>query len=90
VPGIFNYTTNTTNSTYMLNTNMLSFQDADLFCQDQGGRLVSYRNLAEQVGHVCCCGCWLAMSAGFTMKVVFAWPCKLGLHSRLAILARAR
>jgi hypothetical protein len=47
---VFNYTSNKTNSTYHLNTNLKSYADADLWCQDAGGKLVSYGSLAEQVG----------------------------------------
>ncbi len=47
---MFNYTSNKTNSTYHLNTNLKSYADADLWCQDAGGKLVSYGSLAEQVG----------------------------------------
>lgn len=46
---MFNYTSNKTNSTYHFNTNLKSYADADLWCQDAGGRLVAYGSLAEQV-----------------------------------------
>jgi hypothetical protein len=50
VPGIFNYTTKTTNCTYQLNTNPMAFMDADMYCQDQGGHLVSYGGQLAQTG----------------------------------------
>jgi hypothetical protein len=38
----------TTGSTYMLNTKNMTFDDAESFCNDQGGHLVAYNNLEEQ------------------------------------------
>jgi hypothetical protein len=49
-PGPFySFTSNRTNSTYILNTKPATFTDAEAFCSDQGGHLVSYGNLREQV-----------------------------------------
>jgi hypothetical protein len=39
---------NNTKSTYILNTKPMGFEEAETFCQTQGGHLVSYKNLREQ------------------------------------------
>jgi hypothetical protein len=45
----YNFTSNSTNSTYILNTQPATFANAESFCSDQGGHLVSYGSLKEQV-----------------------------------------
>jgi hypothetical protein len=40
---------NTTKSTYVLNTKPMAFEDAETFCQTQGGHLAAWNNLAEQM-----------------------------------------
>jgi nitrous oxide reductase accessory protein NosL len=46
---VFNYTSSKSRATYMLNTNLLSQEDAQTFCNDQGGHLAGYDSLAEQI-----------------------------------------
>jgi hypothetical protein len=46
--GPYNYTSNMTNATYVLNTQPALFNDAETYCTDHGGHLVSYVSLAEQ------------------------------------------
>ena len=46
----YTFTSDVTNNTYILNTAPAKFTDAEDFCTDQGGHLVSYGSMAEQVG----------------------------------------
>jgi hypothetical protein len=48
-PGAYIYVSNTTNSTYILNTTKTDFKAAQRACNNQGGHLVSYSSAAEQV-----------------------------------------
>jgi hypothetical protein len=42
------YVSPTTNQTYLLNTKLMNFSEAELYCNDNGGHLVSYLSQAEQ------------------------------------------
>lgn len=47
--GSFVYVSNTTQATYILNTTQSTFHEAQAVCNDNGGHLVSYLSLEEQV-----------------------------------------
>ncbi len=47
-PGVFWYTSEITNSTYILNQFAGNFTNATSFCNDNGGHLVSYVSVEEQ------------------------------------------
>ena len=49
-PGAYVYTSNTTFDTYILNTTGSSFQEAECACNANGGHLVFFDSLQEQVG----------------------------------------
>jgi hypothetical protein len=46
--GTATYTSNVTNSTYMLNTSPANFLDAETNCRLNGGHLTSYASAEEQ------------------------------------------
>lgn len=48
MPNVFNYTSNSTKHTYMLNTHLTTFSAAHQFCNDSGGHLAGWDSLAEQ------------------------------------------
>ena len=54
VPGNFSYISPLFKNTYVLNTNPMAFQQAELFCNENGGHLVSWESLQEQVNDSCC------------------------------------
>ncbi len=45
---MFRYYSATYNSSYLLNTNLLDFTAAELYCRRQGGHLVSWSDTSEQ------------------------------------------
>jgi hypothetical protein len=45
---VYIYESSTTNNTYMFNTMLLNQSDAETYCQDNGGHLVSYAGADEQ------------------------------------------
>jgi hypothetical protein len=59
VPGNVSYTSPLFKSRYVLNTNPLSFEQAEIFCNENGGHLASWESLQEQ--RVRCP--WLPMAA---------------------------
>ena len=48
-PAMYVYVSNTTNSTYLLNTTMVNMITAQRSCNANGGHLVPYQSLEEQV-----------------------------------------
>ncbi len=49
-PGLFYYTSNTTNNSYILSTfENNTWAQAQQFCNDRCGNLVSYSNVEEQL-----------------------------------------
>jgi hypothetical protein len=49
VPDTFVYKSNTTKSTYTLNTHYMTFEDAQQYCNDTGGHLAGWDSRAEQL-----------------------------------------
>jgi hypothetical protein len=45
---VYIYESSTTNNTYMFNTMLLNQSDAETYCQDNGGHLISYAGADEQ------------------------------------------
>lgn len=48
-PGIYYWTSDMSNNTYILNQFVSNFTVAQQFCNDNGGHLVSYNSLEEQL-----------------------------------------
>ena len=48
-PQVYDYFSNTTNATYLLNTNASIGAAAEAWCTTQGGHLAAYSSLEEQV-----------------------------------------
>lgn len=63
-PGVFNATLNKFRASYMLNTSLMTQEDAQQFCIDNGGHLAGYDSLAEQV----------AVEQQFIKDVRPCWP----------------
>jgi hypothetical protein len=48
-PGIYYWTSDMSNNTYILNQFVSNFTVAQQFCNDNGGHLVSYNSFEEQL-----------------------------------------
>jgi hypothetical protein len=73
---VYNYTNNLTDISYVLNTSMTNYYEAEDNCLALGGHLVSYTSLEEQVNTSPVQLVWCCMDdAGLSTAAV--WLCQL-------------
>ena len=82
-------TLNSTNHTYYLNTSAVSSRLAEATCQANGGHLVSYGWLEEQVGCRCkyCQHCGASLPCNACGKQIGAWTSYIAMQSDFGSLA---